>query len=455
MNSRIGHRALVIGAGIGGSCAAAALSPYFSEIVLLERDSLSSSIGSRVGVPQDRQPHFLLAGGLRVLDDLFPGFDVDLVGDGAVSVNVFREMHYERPDVGVLPKRDCGLKLLCATRPLIEHLLRRRVASIENVAVRPQCRVTEITPDATRRLVRFEELSGPATLDADLVVDASGRGLPTLALLDDLGWSRPVESNVGVDIGYTAFVLPEIPANHSDPKIHITLPDPSASVLAGIIMPIEGGRCFVAISAHGATERPKTWQEFLSILRRLRTPTIYDAVCDLQPVDGPRHFVFDQSRWHHFERLERLPRGVLPLGDSICRFNPVYGQGMSVAAQQAKMLRDALASVVGEVDPIGTLPMRYMTDMERLLAAPWNLGVNADFAYPGTRGHRPEHYEQSRQFESNLFRAVVADPIVQKAFANVMQLTAPLESLGETGIRRRIEALAESRSIMEIDSLGI
>jgi hypothetical protein len=175
----------------------------------------------------------------------------------------------------------------------------------------------------------------------------------------------------------------------------------------------------------------------------LKTTSIYDAVRDLTPLEGLRHFGFDESRWRHFERLDTLPHGVLPVGDSLCRFNPVYGQGMSSAAKQAKLLHDVLARVAAEANPIAALQTQFMAEVGVVLQAPWSMGVNADFAYPGTRGERPEHYEQGRQFEAALVRAAVADPVVQAAFSDVMQLVKPFDRLQDPDIKQRIEAHAE------------
>jgi hypothetical protein len=133
---------------------------------------------------------------------------------------------------------------------------------------------------------------------------------------------------------------------------------------------------------------------------------------------------------------------VLPVADALCRFNPVYGQGMSVAARQAKLLCGVLDRVAGEADPIAALQTAFMSEVGSLLQAPWNIGVNADFAYPGTRGERPERYEESRQFEAALFRAVVADAVVQRAFSDVLQLVKPFDLLQDADIRQRIEAYA-------------
>src|ERR1700738_1225083 len=192
---QLGERAVVVGAGIGGLATAGALAKYFERVDILERDRLTASVGSRSGTPQDRHPHGLLAGGLQALGEIFPGFESDLGSAGAVPVRVAQDLRYERPDVGALPRRDFGISLLCASRPLIELVLRRRAEGISNIALRPECRVTGIVPlacDAGVRGIRFDAGSGSSeTLEADLVVDASGRGALTLSLFDALGWDRP------------------------------------------------------------------------------------------------------------------------------------------------------------------------------------------------------------------------------------------------------------------------
>src|SRR6266481_9065505 len=161
MSGLLGQRAVVVGAGIGGLSMAGALAKYFERVEIFERDRLTVSAASRSGTPQDRHPHGLLAGGLKALGEIFPGFERDLAEAGAVSVGVARDMRYERADVGVLPKRDFGLSILCASRPLIEFVLRRRAMAIANIALRPGCRVTEIVPShEAAHGVRFDTGSG-------------------------------------------------------------------------------------------------------------------------------------------------------------------------------------------------------------------------------------------------------------------------------------------------------
>src|SRR6267143_458018 len=137
MSGLLGQRAVVVGAGIGGLSMAGALAKYFEQVEIFERDRLTSSAASRSGTPQDRHPHGLLAGGLEALGEIFPSFERDLAGAGAVLVRIAQDFQYERPDVGALPRRDFGISVLCASRSLIELVLRRRAEAMPNISLRP------------------------------------------------------------------------------------------------------------------------------------------------------------------------------------------------------------------------------------------------------------------------------------------------------------------------------
>lgn len=445
MTGLVGRRAVVIGAGIGGLSMAGTLAKYFERVEIFERDRLTASAASRSGTPQDRHPHGLLAGGLRALDEIFPGFESDLARAGAVPVQVAQEVQYERPDVGVLPKRNFGISLLCASRPLIELVLRRRVEVISNIALHPQRRVTGIVPracDAAVHGIRFDTGSGRSeTLEAELVVDASGRAALTLSFFDALGWGRPLATEIGVDLSYATAVVP-IPAHASaDWKLVLTQPDPPYVALHAVLVPMEGGRWMIAITNHGPAARVETWDAFLDASRSLITPTVYNALRHAQSPDGIRHYRFPASIWKHFERLRCLPRGVLPVADALCRFNPIHGQGMSSAAKQARLLQDVAGRAAAEPDPIAALQAGFMAEVASVLETPWNMSTSADLAFPGTWGERPENFEEGQQFEAALFRAAVADPIVHRAMMEVAQLLRPQSRLQEPDIMGRIEAV--------------
>lgn len=444
MARRLGEHAVVVGAGIGGLAAAGALAASFERVTVLERDDLPRSAGSRAGTPQDRHPHVLLAGGLKALGSLFPGIENDLGKAGAIRVGIAKEVRWERPGIGVLPAQDCGLSVLCASRPLTEHTLRRRVAALDNVELWPGARVTEIalaTGDAGVRAVRFElGRGGPQTLAGDLVVDASGRGVLALAALDSLGWDRPPATEIGVDIRYASVVVRIPSGSPYASSIILTQPDPPALASNAVILPVEGNDWIVGLAERGVGARPGDWPSFLAALRGLSTPTLHEVLRHAEPPAEIRHYGFPASVWRHFERMPRLPRGLLPIGDSICRFNPVYGQGMSAAAMQARLLQDALEQATG-ADPLAAAQASFMAAIPSVLETPWTMAAAGDFAFPGTRGERPDGFEDGQRFEAALFRAAATDPVVHRTLHEVIHLLRPRGDLQDREIRRRIEAV--------------
>ena len=209
-----------------------------------------------------------------------------------------------------------------------------------------------------------------------------------------------------------------------------------------VLVPMEDGRWIIAIAQHGAGARLGTWDAFLDASRALTTPTVYNALRYAPPPCGIRHYRFPASIWRHFERLPRLPRGVLPVADALCRFNPIHGQGMSSAAKQGRLLQDVADRAAAEPDPIAALQAGFMADVASVLVTPWNMSTSADLVFPATRGERPEKFEEAQQFEAALFRAAVADPVVHRAMMDVAQLLRPQSRLQEPDMLRRIEAVS-------------
>src|SRR6516162_9799800 len=313
------------------------------------------------------------------------------------------------------------------------------------ISLRPACRVIGIVPmagGAGASGVQFVNGSGRSeTLDTDLVVDASGRGAPTLTLLDALGWDRPRMTEIGVDITYATAVV-EIPRDATaEWKAVLTMPDPPHLALHAVLVPTEDGRWIIAIADHSATSWIETWDAFLEASRSLITPTVYNALRYAEPPEGICHYRFPVSTWKHFERLPRLPYSVLPVADALCRFNPIHAQGMSSAANQARLLEDVLHRAADEPDPIAALQTGFMSEVASVLKTPWTMSTSADLAFPQTRGERPDNFAEAREFEAALFRAAVTDPVVHRAMMEVAQLLQPYSRLQKPDIMRRIEAV--------------
>lgn len=444
MANLVGRRAVVIGAGISGLSAAGALRGHFEEVVVLERDDLPATAQPRSGTPQDHHPHGLMAGGLQALDEIFPGFRQDLAAAGAVPVQMATDVVIERPGIGRMPRRDLGISRLFSSRPLIEFVLRQRLGAMAKIRLLPECRVTAIMPgnDAARG-VEFETAGKNETLDADLVVDASGRGAPMLDLLNKLGWEAPAATEISNDFRYSTVIMTFPSGELPDWKSVMSLPDAPRSALGAVALRIENDQFVLTVGDIGAGGSRKTWGSFVHALRQLAGPTLYDTFHRMKPIGPVRHFGFAASVWQHYERLARLPRGALPIGDALCRFNPIYGQGMSTAAQQARLLQTVLDRVSAEPDPLAAAQAGFMAEVATVLQGPWAMSTRADLAFPQTRGVRPDDLEQARQFEAAVMRATIVDPVVHRAAMEVYQLLKPPGLLRQPDILARIEAVTE------------
>ncbi|MEJ0017916.1 MAG: hypothetical protein WDN25_15385 [Acetobacteraceae bacterium] len=435
----------MIGAGIAGLAAAGLLANWFERVVVLERDSLPAEPAPRWGTPQAWHGHGLLVGGQRALDELFPGLGMDLTAAGALPLRVNGDVREERPDHGPMPQRDFGMTGYAMSRPLLEFTLRRRLERHRNVTIRADSRVVGIVTDVdgqrvtgARFMVQDEDRS--ETLSADLVVDASGRGQPTMALLQSLGRPLPPEETIGIDLGYTTAILP-IPADApSDWKLVLTHPRMPDSTRRAILLPIEGNRWMLTVAGRGHERPPGGWEGLLACLRSLATPTIYRAVRDLAPSDRLMRFGFPGSSWRHFERLETFPDGLVPIGDAICHFNPVYGQGMSVAAKEAVLLNQVLGERATEPDPLAGLGRVFLAAASRLVETPWSMAAIPDFACPGTRGERPADLDQSLAFFSALFRLAERDAAVQRLTVEVWHMLKPISAYRDPELRERVMA---------------
>lgn len=255
MASLIGKNAIVVGAGIAGLAAAAALSDHFEHVTVLERDELPPSLGPRPGVPQSTQLHGLLCGGQQALARLFPGFDRDLAEAGAVAVRIGLDDRWEFPGYDPFPQRDLGMIGFTMTRPLLEHVMGRRLRRLRNVALQEHCRALEIlaAKDGSVAGVRYRGNDGAEeTLPAELVVDASARGALTQSRLAAGGWPEVPQTDIGVDIHYVTASF-AAPARDKDWKIALTFPegphDRSPSSDSGRVEPCGVAACCKALAS--------------------------------------------------------------------------------------------------------------------------------------------------------------------------------------------------------------
>jgi 2-polyprenyl-6-methoxyphenol hydroxylase-like FAD-dependent oxidoreductase len=417
-------------------------------VIVLERDNPPAQATPRAGVPQGKHVHGLLAGGQQALEALFPGFVDDLAAAGAVRFNSGLESRLEQPGYDPFPQRDLGLTTYAMSRPLLEHVVRLHALQHANVTLHANCTAREIIATADGAAVKAVYCArgdgNSETLAADLVVDASGRGAPALAFLEAHGHPVPTESTIGVDIRY-ATALFAIPKNAPDDwKVVLVLPDPRVNTHGAIMFPIEGGHWLVTLAAAHGDAPPADADGFLAFAQQLRTPTVYNAIRGAESVGTIARFAFPGSVRRHFNRLPTFPRGLIPVADAVCRFNPTFGQGMSVAAMEACLLRQLLRELATQSDPLAQLAPAFFSEIETMIDTPWAVATN-DFIFPQTRGERPPDFEASIKFQIALNRLAARDPSIHKVVVEVRHLIKPRGVLREPAIAQRV--LAEMGSL--------
>jgi 2-polyprenyl-6-methoxyphenol hydroxylase-like FAD-dependent oxidoreductase len=439
----IGKQAVVIGAGMGGLTAAGALADHFDRVVILERDTLPSEPTYRTGTPQARHVHALLLSGQRALSELFPGFEQDLALAGAVPLRVGLDVRMERPGYDPFPQRDLGWFSYAVSRPTIERAVRRRVESRANTTLRQRCRVLEVLASQSGKAVtgvRCANDNANETIAADLVVDASGRGALTLALLQSIGRPLPEETTIGIDLGYATCVF-DIPDDApTDWKGVMTFGQAPQNSRGGLMLPLEGNRWMATIGGRHGDVPSGDAEGFLTYAQALRTPTIYNAISRAKRLEGVARYGFPESVRRHFERVDVFPSGLLPIGDAICRFNPVYGQGMSVAALEACLLQRLLERLGGDSDPIARLAPTFFAEVQALIETPWSVAI-LDFMFPDTRGQRPADFESTLKFGIALTRLAAEDPAIHKLTAEVQNLLKPRSVYRDPALVERVLAM--------------
>jgi acyl transferase domain-containing protein/thioesterase domain-containing protein/2-polyprenyl-6-methoxyphenol hydroxylase-like FAD-dependent oxidoreductase/SAM-dependent methyltransferase len=419
--------AIVVGGGIAGLLAARTLAGHFERVTLLERDPLSGGPSPRRGIPQGNHLHSLLKGGLNVLCDFFPGFDRDLEEHGSVAFQAGFDLLQE-DELGVWPQRDFGIRQYCQSRPLLEWCIRQRLFRVPNVRVEDDVDAKELlwSADGARVLgIRVKDRDGRISdRYAALTVNATGRRQTMLHELAEKGWAAPEETRIPVDLGYSTCVF-DVPADAARTWKGVFSYSSGAgengSRRGGSILPIEQNRWIVTLGGRHGEYPPTDLQGFLEYARHLPTPTLYDAIRHARPVTGvAEHFRVPASVLRHFDRLRAVPQRLLHVGDVICAFDPVFGQGMASAALQIMALGDLLAE-----RKLEGIEQAFFRQAARVVKTPWHLAAKSHFeSAPGDAGLATE-YEQFLA----LSRRAMEDANVHRVLIEVFHLVKLYDEL--------------------------
>ncbi|MBW8874358.1 MAG: hypothetical protein JF614_05300 [Acidobacteria bacterium] len=416
------HRAhaAVLGSGIAGLAAAGALAPLCERITVFERDDPPAECGPRKGVPQGRHGHILLMDGENALAETFPGLVAELEARGSCRVNFGSELRWFHHGVWKVPY-DSRLIVHMQSRPFLEAILRERLAGLGNVKFRYRTAAHELDVEGGRATaVRVREAEGPEeTAAADLIVDATGRGSSLVRLLAAHGYPAPREERLALDIQYSSRLYRPRPGSQQPWKALLVAQTPPAKRRLGLVFPVEDGRWIVSLGGYLGEHPPANEEGFLDFARSLEQPDLLAALRDAEPLSEIQALRFPTARWTRFERLSRFPAGLLPVGDTVCSFDPVFGQGMSVAARGARLLAAHV-----DRDPRAGDPKPYLRALARVVAVPWLLTSSEDLRYAGVEGRRPFWLPWLQRYTHRVFRLTGASAPDYDRLLRVLHLLA-------------------------------
>jgi 2-polyprenyl-6-methoxyphenol hydroxylase-like FAD-dependent oxidoreductase len=433
--SHRGH-AIVVGGSIAGLLAARVVAEHAATVTVIERDTLLDVVQPRKAVPQGHHIHALLARGQQILEDLFPGLLDELTAEG-VPVGDFGTSLSWYFGGKMFRKVETGLTCVAAGRPLLEQRIRERVAKLPNVTFADGCEVTGLLSDARKarvtgvRVHRAAEGAGSTAMEADLVVDTSGRGSRLPLWLSDLGYPAPAKDVVRMELVYTTCdfhaPLPFDPIGDDIALIPVATPQqPRGAIFARL-----ADRYAISLTGIQGDRPPRERGPFMDYVASLPVPEIRQAVAAAEPMGDPVSFHFPASVRVRYDRMKSFPAGLVVMGDAFSIFNPVYGQGMTVSAIAADLLQRHLGRGA-ELDAPA-----YLRELGKAVDAPWNLAAGADLGFPAVEGRRTPATRLGNAYISRLQRGATKDPVLSRTFLRVAGLVDPPSALIRPGVIAR------------------
>lgn len=421
--------AIVMGGSMAGLLAARVLSDHYQQVTLIERDPFPAQPQQRRGVPQGRHTHGLLASGRSVLERFFPGITQALVNSGAHFGDIVADSRWFF-EGACLARVPTDLKGLLLTRPMLEGAVRERVLAIPGITRRDNTAVEGLV--ASERSDRVAGVrAGGQTLAADLVVDATGRGSRTPQWLEAMGYEKPREEAVQIALGYTTrFFRRRTTDLEGDTAVII--PSTPEGKCGGVMLAQEGDRWTVTLFGHFGNYAPEDLPGFIEFARNLPAPYIHQVVQRAEPLGDAATTRFPASIRRRYEKLQRFPAGYLVFGDAMCSFNPIYGQGMSVAALEAVELEKSLGA--NDCD----LAKTFFRRAAKVVDIPWSIAAGNDLRMPEAIGPRTAGVRFVNWYMSKLHKAAHSDPVPALAFHRVGNLLAPPPSVMHPRVAVRV-----------------
>jgi 2-polyprenyl-6-methoxyphenol hydroxylase-like FAD-dependent oxidoreductase len=427
---RLLRHAVVLGGSIAGLLAAGVLSERAEQVTLIERDLIPDTPQPRKGVPQSLHIHGLLAGGHLVMERLFPGLTAELRAAGALALDGGRDLAWNH-EGHWRARCDGNFTFLSMSRSLVESSIARRVRALPNVTIRDGASVEGCRIDGTRvAAVRIRSAGGAGEeVEGDLFVDALGRGSPTLSWLASRE-PMPEPELLPARIAYASCFV-RLPDRRPDWRALIV--GGATARRRGLIFPVEGERWLVTLVGYFDQVMPRDHESFRAFARSLQVPDLGRALEGAEPLSPVVRYHFAGSLRRRYERVEALPDGLIALGDAVCSFNPVYGQGMSIAALEAEHLALTLDKAEGRGLEPG-FAGRWFRDLAPIVDRAWRGVSLEDLRFPELADRRPAALRPLQWYMGRLQRATCRSPRLTEQFYRVINFLDEPGALFRPGI---------------------
>lgn len=445
------RNAIVIGGSIAGLLAARILSDRFDQVTIIESDSLATKPQWRPGVPQSHHSHILLTKGWQILEPLFPGLQDELAKAGAPLVDWTADF----PLLGLggwFPRFASHIKTHPSSRNLLEWSIRQRLINRRNISFLQGNKVIGLLSDTQNTCVTGVQIGDPPAaalryrhsstqLTANLIVDASGRNSQTPQWLKTLNYNPPEETEINSFLGYASRWYQRPTQIQDEFEGLYLLAKPPHLTRGGVYYPVEENCWIVTLMGVARDYPPIDEVGFLEFAKTLRSPVLYEAIKEAKPISPIYSYRNTGNRWRHYEKISRFPENFVVLGDAVCAFNPIYGQGMTAAALGSLALKQCLEEQ--HQNNLKGLSKRFQKQLAKVNTTLWLMATAEDFRWPATEGGSPNFITKlMHRYLDQVMLLAVESPETYQAWVEVIHLEKTPTSLFKPEILMRLLAKA-------------
>lgn len=421
--TRLGAHAVVIGGSIAGLVVARVLSDHFTKVTIIERDPHPEAPLPRKSVPQMKHAHLLLGAANEMLDSMYPGIVAELERNGALLLDSGADVaiyHYG----AWKPRFKMNFPTIGCSRPFLEWHIRQRTEKIPNIEIRHEHVVEHLVTNESRNVVvgvNVRNSTGASNLYADLVVDAAGRGTRIPRWLEALGYEKPIEQSVHVDLAYTSRFY-ERPAHTDGDWKALAVYSRLPAQRGAFVFAVEDDRWIVSLPGYFKDHCPTDETGFLEFAKSLPVPIVYDSIRHAKPLSDPVTHKIPSSRWYRYDKMKKLPERLIMVGDSVISLNPLYGQGMMISILGIDAFSSILKQFARKGKSLVGLPSIVQSAIADKVMPAWLLSTTMDLRFPKAEGDRPPGFDMIQRIFANLIATSNENESACRVFYDVLHM---------------------------------